>query len=110
MERMDRDMPPLTVALHSPMPTGPRRLVRTHSISSTSPGITFRRKRAFFTPPNRAILPWFSGRERMATAPTWAMASKISTPGMTCSWGKWPQKNCSLTLTHLRPLAHWPGS
>jgi len=34
----------------------------------------------------------------------------ISTPGMTCSWGKWPQKNCSLTLTHLRPLAHWPGS
>ena len=65
---------PLTVALHSPMPTGPRRLVRTHSISSTSPGITFRRKRAFFTPPNRAILPWFSGRERMATAPTWALS------------------------------------
>ena len=36
---------PSTVALHSPMPTGPRRLVRTHSISSTSPGMTLRLKR-----------------------------------------------------------------
>ena len=47
---------PFTVALHVPMPTGPRRLVSTHSISSTSPGTTLRRKRAFFTPPNRASL------------------------------------------------------
>ena len=24
--------------------------------------------------------------------------------------GKWPQKNSSLRETHLRPMAHWPGS
>ena len=24
--------------------------------------------------------------------------------------GKCPQKNSSLRLTHLRPMAHWPGS
>ena len=72
--------------------------------------MTCRLKRAFFTPPNRAIFPRFSVRDRIATAPTWASASKISTPGMTCFWGKWPQKNGSPTLTHLMPLAHTPDS
>ena len=34
----------------------------------------------------------------------------MSTPGITCFWGKWPQKNGSFTDTHLIPLAHAPGS
>src|SRR5699024_10282332 len=50
---------PSTVALASPMPTGPFCLVRVHSISSTSPGVTWRRKRAFLMPPNRSSLSLF---------------------------------------------------
>ena len=42
---------PSTVALASPTPTGPRRLVRTHSSSTTSPGVTLDLKRAFLMPP-----------------------------------------------------------
>ena len=61
-------------------------------------------------PPKMASLPLFSGRDRAATAPTWARASRMSTPGITCFWGKWPQKNGSFTDTHLIPLAHAPGS
>jgi hypothetical protein len=36
-----------------------------------------------------------------SSAQAWAMASSISTPGMTGRPGKWPVKNGSLTLTFL---------
>ena len=101
---------PSTVASAVPKPTGPRRWVSSQRSSSTSPGRTCRLKRAFFTPPKRAIFPRFSASLRMATAPTWARASRISTPGITWYSGKWPQKKGSPTVTHLRPWAHLPGS
>ena len=93
-----------------PTPTGPRCSTSSQCRVSTSPGVTCLRKRAFLMPPNRASLPLFSGRLRAATAPVWASASRMSTPGITGWPGKCPQKNSSLRLTHLRPMAHWPGS
>ena len=44
----------------------------------------------------------------MATAPTWAMASKISTPGMTCSVGEVAAEELLIdadALAALGPLA-----
>ena len=40
-------------------------------------------KRAPSIPASRAIRPRYSGAERSATPPTWAIASRISTPGIT---------------------------
>ena len=101
---------PPTVALASATATGPFCFRMVHSSSSTSPGVTWRRKRAFLMPPNRPIFPLFSGMDSMVTAPTWARASMMSTPGITWYWGKWPWKKGSLTVTHLMPLAHLPTS
>ena len=44
---------------------------------------TWRLNRAFLIPPKKASFPLFSGRDRIATAPTWASASIMSTPGIT---------------------------
>ena len=38
------------------------------------------------------------------SAPVWAMASMIMTPGMTGSIGKWPGKKGSLWVTFLMPV------
>ena len=61
-------------------------------------------------PPKKAIFPLYSGRERMATAPTWARASRMRTPGITWYSGKCPAKKGSFTVTALTPLAQAPGS
>ena len=50
--------------------------------SSTSPGRTIRLKRTSSMPAKSASLPRFSGCESTATAPHWASASTIFTPGM----------------------------
>lgn len=52
---------PPTMALAFPKPIPPRNPVRVHSISSTSPGVTFRRNLASLTPPKRTMRPRFSG-------------------------------------------------
>ena len=62
---------PSTLAVAWPMPTEPRICVRTHSSSSTSPGTTWRLKRAFLMPPNRAMRPLYSSSHKRMTAPTW---------------------------------------
>ena len=62
----------------------------------------------FFTPPNRAIFPRFSGRLNAATAPVWARASRINTPGITGWPGKcpWKKRLCAgHALDSARPLA-----
>jgi len=41
---------------------------------------------------------------------TWAIASRIITPGMMGLPGKWPVKNGSFTVTFFRPSARFPGS
>ena len=42
-------------------------------------------------------------------APDWAMASTISTPGITGLSGKCPWKNGSFTVTHLMPTMETPS-
>ena len=102
-------MPP-TLATALPYPTGPYCSTSSQDSSSTSPGTTCCLKRQFFTPPKMASLPLFSGRERAATAPVWARASRMSTPGMMGCPGKWPVKKGSFMVTHLMPVAFTPGS
>lgn len=101
---------PSTHAEALPTPTAPCCCTSSQWRVSTSPGVTCLRKRALLMPPNSASLPLFSGRLSAATAPVCASASSSSTPGMTGCAGKWPLKNSSLRVTHLRPMAHCPGS
>ena len=46
----------------------------------------------------------------MARPAVWAMASTISTPGMTGSIGKWPGKKGSLWVTFLMPVIEVAGT
>ena len=101
---------PSTHAEALPTPTAPCCCTSSQCRVSTSPGVTCLRKRALLMPPNSASLPLFSGRLSAATAPVCASASSSSTPGMTGCAGKWPLKNSSLRVTHLRPMTHCPGS
>ena len=61
---------------------------------STSPGRTGWRKRALSSDMNMMALPSTSAFSDfdISTAPVWAMASQISTPGITGLPGKWPGK------------------
>ena len=49
-------------------------------------------------------MPRFSSCPRTAIAPVCAIASTISTPGMTGRLGKWPERYHSSSLTALRAL------
>jgi 3-hydroxymyristoyl/3-hydroxydecanoyl-(acyl carrier protein) dehydratase len=53
--------------------------------------------------PGRPTLPGVLMCE--AIAPTWAMASHISTPGSVGRPGKWPAKNHSSPVSRHRPVA-----
>src|SRR5207244_7489515 len=71
-----------TVAVARPRPTGPRRLSSSQVKVSSSPGETIRLKRTPSIPAKSASLPSFSGSESTATAPAWASASTMITPGL----------------------------
>ena len=59
--------------------------------------------------PGHPVMPGVLIIESMAqTAAVCAMASMISTPGITGSDGKWPWKNGSLMVTFLMPTALLP--
>jgi hypothetical protein len=47
---------------------------------------------------------------KASTAAVWAIASMISTPGITGLCGKWPGKKGSLMVTFLRPTMRLPIS
>ena len=66
---------------------------------SVSPGSTTRLKRQSSIPAKNAILPRFSSWIRTAIAPVWAIASTISTPGITGRSGKWPGNHQSSART-----------
>ena len=69
------------------------------------------RKRQLSNDMNRMVLPSTSMFRVLdiRIAPVWAIASTISTPGMTGKCGKWPTKNGSLMVTHLIPTIDWFG-
>ena len=54
--------------------------------------------------------PAFGTEPRRSIPPTCAIASMISTPGITGYPGKWPWKNPSLIETFLIALIRWPLS
>ena len=60
-----------------------------------------RLKRQSSMPAKNAILPRFSSSTSTATAPAWAIASTISTPGITGRSGKWPGNHQSSARTSL---------
>ena len=99
---------PSTVAFTLPRPTGPRTVSTLHSSVSTSPGRTTRLKRTSSMPAKSASLPAFSGCESTATAPHWASASTIFTPGMIGLPGKWPAQSSSVTV--FRATTRSPGT
>src|SRR5262249_10038793 len=75
-----------------PCPFAIRRRTRrnSHSSSSTSPGSTTLLNRQSSIPAKNGILPSFASCASTATAPHWAIASIVSTPGITGRSGKWP--------------------
>ncbi len=88
-------------------------LARTTStgMRSTSPGRTGWRKRQLSSDTKKMVLPVTSAFSDLdiSTAPDWAMASTISTPGITGLPGKCPWKKGSLMVTHLMPTIDWWG-
>ena len=88
-----------------------RARVTSTSMRITSPGRTGVRKRALSTDMKKMVLPSVSTSSDLliSTAPVWARASMISTPGITGLPGKWPWKNGSLIVTHLMPTIDWCG-
>ena len=80
------------MAVALPRPTGPRIASISQVSVSVSPGETTRLKRQSSIPAKNAILPRFSSSTSTATAPAWAIASTISTPGITGRSGKVPGK------------------
>ena len=72
----------------------PRTLVTTTFMRSWSPGRAGLRKRTPSIDMNMITLPSTvtSIDFDISSAPVWAMASTIITPGMTGSIGKWPGK------------------
>ena len=85
---------------------GPRRHAAraTTSSVSSSPGPTWRRKRAPSRPPNSGSLPAKRSSVSTAMAPTWAIASHISTPGSVGRPGKCPAKNHSSPVSRHTPV------
>ena len=73
------------------------------------PGTTWRRNRAPSSPPNSGSLPAKRGSASTAMAPTWAIASHISTPGSVGRPGKWPAKNHSSPVRCHVPVAAGPA-
>ena len=59
-------------------------------------------------PAKSTSFPSFSGCERTATAPHWASASTIFTPGMIGFPGKWPAQSSSVTV--FRAATRSPGT
>ncbi len=93
------------------MPTGPCCSTSSQWRVSTSPGVTCLRKRAFLMPPKRASLPLILRQaERRHSAGLGQCFEDEDTGHDRLAPGKWPLKNSSLRVTHLRPMAHWPGS
>ena len=86
---------PWTMALLALSGSRRRRGASSTSSQSVSPGPTWRRKRAPSRPPNSGSLPAKRSSVSTAMAPTWAIASHISTPGSVGRPGKWPAKNHS---------------
>ena len=76
----------------------------------TSPGSTTRLKRQSSMPAKNAIFPRFSSSTRTAIAPVCAIASTMSTPGITGRSGKWPGNHQSSALTLRRATTRRPGS
>ena len=72
------------------------------------PGRTIRLKRTSSIPAKSTSLPRFSGCESTATAPHWASASTIFTPGMIGLPGKCPAQSSSVTV--LRATTRSPGT
>ena len=73
---------------------------RSRSAASASRrAATTRLKRQSSIPAKNAILPRFSSSTSTATAPVWAIASTISTPGITGRSGKWPGNHQSSSRT-----------
>src|SRR5581483_9369543 len=77
-----------TSARPFPFAIGPRTRTNSHSSVSTSPGSTTRLKRQSSMPPKNGILPALSSCASTATAPHCAIASIVSTPGITGRSGK----------------------
>ena len=75
-----------------PCRSGRARARARRSSSSSSPGSTIRLKRTPSMPAKSASRPRFSSCESTATAPVWAIASTISTPGMIGRPGKCPAR------------------
>ena len=99
-----------TCAVALPRPIGPRTTSSVHSSSSSSPGSTIRLKRTSSIPAKSASRPRFSSWESTATAPVCAIASTISTPGITGRPGKWPARYHSSGRTVFRATTRSPGS
>ena len=55
------------------------------------------------------VFPWFPGWLMSMIAPTWAIASSSSTPGITGSPGKWPWKNGSFIVQFFSPTMRFPS-
>ena len=83
---------PSTVAIASPIPTGPFFFIIFTSNFSLSPGTTCFLNFNLSIPPNSAFFPLFSSIESIATAPDCANASTINTPGIIWFPGKCPLK------------------
>ena len=95
---------PSTVATPAILATLALRLMTFISMRSVSPGTTGRRKRAFSMATSRTSLLARSSMLLSTRMPAvCAMASTISTPGITGKSGKWPWKNGSSLVTFLIP-------
>ena len=75
-----------------------------------SPGSTTRLKRQSSMPAKNGILPAFASSASTATAPACAIASIVSTPGITGRSGKWPGNHQSSARISRRPTTRLPGS
>src|SRR4029079_18491212 len=98
-----------TWAVALPRPIGPLTWSISQTSESVSPGETTRLKRQSSIPAKNAIRPRFSSSTRTATAPVWAMASTIRTPGTTARSGKCPATHQPSSGTRYAAATRWPG-
>ena len=101
---------PPTLARPCPFAIGPRTRRNSHSRSSSSPGSTIRLKRQSSIPAKKGTLPRFASSASTATAPHCAIASMVSTPGITGRPGKCPGNHHPSSGTRKRPRTLRPGS
>ena len=100
--RHSRDRDPCR---HAPRAASSRTRLR-----RSSPGTTWRRKRACSTPPKSGSRPVYVRSASTTTPPHWAMDSRSNTPGVVGRPGKCPGKNHSSPRRVHSPLARTPGS